>query len=62
MLFRSGFARGVQNVILSLASALPALVLLAVIVIAVIAGIKTARKKRKAKFTAQQEPPQDPKP
>ena len=58
----TGFARGVQNVILSLASALPALVLLAVIVIAVIAGIKTARKKRKAKFTAQQEPPQDPKP
>ena len=41
----TGFARGVQNVILSLASALPALVLLAVIVIAVIAGIKTARKK-----------------
>ena len=58
----TGFARGVQNVILSLASALPALVLQAVIVIAVIAGIKTARKKRKAKFTAQQEPPQDPKP
>ena len=58
----TGFARGVQNVILGLASALPALVLLAVIVIAVIAGIKTARKKRRAKFTAQQEPPQDPKP
>lgn len=58
----TGFARGVQNVILGLASALPALVLLAVIVIAVIAGIKTTRKKRKAKFTAQQEPPQDPKP
>lgn len=58
----TGFARGVQNVILGLASALPALVLLAVIVIAVIAGIKTARKKRRAKFAAQQEPPQDPKP
>ena len=58
----TGFARGVQNVILGLAAALPALVLLAVIVIAVIAGIKTARKKRRAKFTAQQEPPQDPKP
>ena len=57
----TGFARGVQNVILGLASALPALVLLAVIVIAVIAGIKTARKKRKAKFASQQEPPQEPK-
>ena len=58
----TGFARGVQNVILGLASALPALVLLAVIVIVVIVLVKNARKKRRAKFTAQQEPPQDPKP
>ena len=58
----TGFARGVQNVILSLASALPALVLLAVIVIVVIVLVKNARKKRRAKFAAQQEPPQDPKP
>lgn len=58
----TGFTRGIQNVILGLASALPALVLLAVVVIAVIAGIKTARKKRRAKFAARQEPPQDPKP
>ena len=57
----TGFTRGVQNVILGLAAALPALVLLAVIVIAVIAGIKTARKKRRAKFASQQEPPQEPK-
>lgn len=58
----TGFARGVQNVILGLASALPALVLLAVIVIVVIVLVKNARKKRRAKFAAQQEPPQDPKP
>ena len=58
----TGFARGVQNVILGLASALPALILLAVIVIVVIVLVKNARKKRRAKFTAQQEPPQDPKP
>ena len=58
----TGFARGMQNVILGLASALPALVLLAVIVIVVIVLVKNARKKRRAKFTAQQEPPQDPKP
>ena len=57
----TGFIRGVQNVILGLAAALPALVLLAVLVIAVIAGIKTARKKRRAKFASQQEPPQEPK-
>ena len=58
----TGFARGMQNVILGLASALPALVLLAVIVIVVIVLVKNARKKRRAKFAAQQEPPQDPKP
>ena len=39
-----------QNVILGLASALPALVLLAVIVIVVIVLVKNARKKRRAKF------------
>ena len=58
----TGFARGMQNVILGLASALPALVLLAVIVIAAIMLVKKARRKRKEKFAAQQEPPQDPKP
>ena len=57
----TGFTRGVQNVILGLASALPALVLLAVIVIVVIVLVKTARKKRRAKFASQQEPPQEPK-
>ena len=58
----TGFARGVQNVILGLASALPALILLAVIVIVVIVLVKNARKKRRAKFAARQEPPQEPKP
>ena len=50
-----------QNIILGLASALPALILLAVIVIVVIVLVKNARKKRRAKFAAQQEPPQEPK-
>lgn len=57
----TGFTRGVQNIILGLASALPALILLAVIVIVVIVLVKNARKKRRAKFAAQQEPPQEPK-
>ena len=57
----TGFTRGVQNVILGLAAALPALVLLAVIVIAAIVLVKKARRKRKEKFAAQQEPPQEPK-
>lgn len=39
-----GFTRGVQNIILGLASALPALILLAVIVIVVIVLVKNARK------------------
>ena len=49
----NGFTRGIQNVILGLASALPALILLAVIIAAVIVCIKKARKKRKAKKAAQ---------
>ena len=49
----NGFTRGIQNVILGLASALPALILLAVITAAVIVCIKKARKKRKAKKAAQ---------
>ena len=57
----TGFTRSIQNVILGLAAALPALVLLAVIVIVVIVLVKRARKKRKEKFAAQQEPPQEPK-
>ena len=57
----TGFTRGVQNIILGLASALPALILLAVIVIVVIVLVKNACKKRRAKFAAQQEPPQEPK-
>ena len=57
----NGFTRGIQNVILGLASALPALILLAVITAAVIVCIKKARKKRKAKKAAQDPtPPQDP--
>ena len=57
----NGFTRGIQNVILGLASALPALILLAVIIAAVIVCIKKARKKRKAKKAAQDPtPPQDP--
>ena len=57
----NGFTRGIQNVILGLASALPALILLAVITVAVIVCIKKARKKRKAKKAAQDPtPPQDP--
>ena len=53
--------RGIQNVILGLASALPALILLAVITAAVIVCIKKARKKRKAQKAAQDPtPPQDP--
>ena len=57
----TGFTRGIQNVILGLASALPALILLAVITAAVIVCIKKARKKRKAKKAAQDPtPPQDP--
>ena len=56
----NGFTRGIQNVILGLASALPALILLAVIIAAVIVCIKKARKKRKAKKAAQDPtPPQD---
>ena len=52
-----------QNVILGLASALPALVLLAVIVISCDrAASKTPAKSAERKFAAQQEPPQDPKP
>ena len=57
----NGFTRGIQNVILGLASALPALILLAVIIAAVIVCIKKARKKRKAQKAAQDPtPPQDP--
>ena len=57
----NGFTRGIQNVILGLASALPALILLAVITAAVIVCIKKARKKRKAQKAAQDPtPPQDP--
>ena len=57
----NGFTRGIQNVILGLASALPVLILLAVITAAVIVCIKKARKKRKAKKAAQDPtPPQDP--
>ena len=57
----NGFTRGIQNVILGLASALPALILLAVIIAAVIVCIKKARKKRKAQKAAQDpNPPQDP--
>ena len=57
----NGFTRGIQNVILGLASALPALILLAVITAAVIVCIKKARKKRKAKKAAQDPtPPQNP--
>ena len=57
----NGFTRGIQNVILGLASALPALILLAVITAAVIVCIKKARKKRKAKKAVQDPtPPQDP--
>lgn len=58
----TGFTRSIQNVILGLAAALPALVLLAVIVIVVIVLVKRARKKRREKFASQQEPPQEPKP
>mgnify|MGYP002517987139 FL=1 len=57
----NGFTRGIQNVILGLASALPALILLAVIIAAVIVCIKKARKKRRAQKAAQDPtPPQDP--
>ena len=57
----NGFTRGIQNVILGLASALPALILLAVIVVVVIVCIKKARKKRRAQKAAQDPtPPQDP--
>ena len=58
----NGFTRGIQNVILGLASALPALILLAVIIAAVIVCIKKARKKRKAQKAAQDPtPPQEKK-
>ena len=52
----NGFTRGIQNVILGLASALPALILLAVIIAAVIVCIKKPQK-RKAKKAAQDLPP-----
>ena len=55
------FTRGVQDVILGLASALPALILLAAVIVAAVVCIKKARKKRKAKKAAQPStPPQDP--
>ncbi len=57
----NGFTRGIQNVILGLASALPALILLAVIIVAVIVCIRKARKKRRVQKAAQNPtPPQDP--
>ena len=57
----NGFTRGIQNVILGLAYALPALILLAVIIVAVIVCIKKARKKRRAQKAAQgPTPPQGP--
>lgn len=57
----NSFTRGIQNVILGLASALPALILLAVVIAAVIVCIKKARKKRRAQKAAQDPtPPQDP--
>lgn len=50
-----GFTRGIQNLILSLAEALPTLILLAAIVVALIVLVKKRIKKRKAKKAAQQQ-------
>ena len=54
----NGFTRGVQDLILGLAAALPTLILLAVIVVVAVVLIKKYRRKRRAKKAAQQ-PPQD---
>ena len=54
------FTRSIQNVILGLASALPALVLLAVLAVAAVVLIRKARKKRRAKTAAQLEPQLEP--
>lgn len=64
--FRSGwrsFGRGLQDLVIGLTEALPALILLAVIVIAVIVIVRRSVKKRRAKKAAQQTmtpPPQNP--
>ena len=55
-----GFTRGLQDIILGLASALPALVILAVIVIVVIVLIRKGQKKRKARKAEQPQQPTDP--
>lgn len=55
-----GFTRGLQDIILGLASALPALVILAVIVIVVIVLIRKGQKKRKARKAEQPQQPQQP--
>ena len=57
-----GFTRGLQDIILGLASALPALVILAVIVIVVIVLIRKGQKKRKARKAEQPQQPTDPQP
>ena len=54
----NGFTRGVQDLILGLAAALPTLILLAVIVVVAVVLIKKYRRKRRAGKAAQQ-PPQD---
>lgn len=54
----NGFTRGLQDLILGLAAALPALILLAVIIAVVVVLVKKYRRKRRAGKTAQQ-PPQD---
>ena len=54
----NGFTRGVQDLILGLAAALPTLILLAVIVVVAVVLVRKYRRKRRAGKAAQQ-PPQD---